>query len=74
MTIKQQMELAERLKKEYPQGTEILLITMGEDIHRIPDNTKGVVKYVDDIGTIHCTFENGRNLGLIYGEDNFKKI
>ena len=38
------------------------------------DNTKGVVKYVDDIGTIHCTFENGRNLGLIYGEDNFKKI
>jgi hypothetical protein len=25
---------------------------------------------VDDIGTVHCNFENGRRLGLVPGEDH----
>lgn len=29
---------------------------------------------VDDIGTLHCTFDNGRTLGVIPGEDSFSVI
>ena len=36
--------------------------------------SKGTVLHVDDIGTIHCLFDNGRQLGLVAGEDYFHKI
>lgn len=58
----------------YPVGTRILLIQMGDDPNPIPPNTRGTVKYVDDIGTIHCNFDNGRTFGMIYGIDNFRKL
>ena len=62
------------LKEQYPPGTRIQLDHMGDDPHPIPDGTKGVVDLVDDIGTVHCTFDNGRQLGLCMGEDSFHKI
>ena len=55
--------MAERYKAEYPSGTRIMLLSMGEDMHRIDDNTRGTVLTVDDIGTLHCRFDNGRALG-----------
>ena len=71
---KRMHEVAESRKRRYPPGTRILLICMGEDIHRVPDNTRGTVKVVDDTGTLHCVFDNGRSLGLIPGEDSFRKL
>ena len=47
---------------------------MGDDRHPIAPGTRGTVKAVDDIGTVHCVFDNGRSLGLIPGEDSFHKI
>lgn len=47
---------------------------LGEDIHRVEDDTCGTVLAVDDIGTLHCHFDNGRSLGLIPGEDSFRKL
>lgn len=29
---------------------------------------------MDDIGTVHCVFNNGRTLGVISGVDDFHKI
>ena len=29
---------------------------------------------VDDIGTVHCSFDNGRQLGLVPGEDSFRTL
>ena len=51
-----------------------MLLSMGQDIHRVSDNTRGTVMAVDDIGTLHCQFDNGRSLGLIPGEDSFRKL
>lgn len=62
------------LKDTYPAGTRIMLDHMGNDPHPIPSGTQGTVKAVDDIGTIHCDFDNGRHLGLIPGEDSFHII
>ena len=43
---------ADRYKAEYPSGTRIMLLSMGQDIHRVSDNTRGTVMAVDDIGTL----------------------
>lgn len=62
------------LKEQYPPGTRIQLDHMGNDPNPIPAGTKGTVDFADDIGTVHCTFDNGRQLGLCMGEDSFHKI
>ena len=61
-------------KERYPPGTRIELIHMGDDPNPIPDGTRGTVTAVDDIGTVFCDFDNGRSLGLAYGEDSFRRL
>jgi hypothetical protein len=65
---------AKMYKEMYPNGTRIEVISMENDPRPITPGTKGTVDFVDSIGTIHCTFDNGRSLGLIPGEDLFRKI
>ena len=65
---------AERYKQDYPKGSRVLLLSMGNDPRPVEDNTRGTVMAVDDIGTVHCKFDNGRQLGLVPGEDSFRKL
>lgn len=65
---------AERQKREYPAGTRILLLHMGNDPCPVEDNMRGTVIAVDDIGTLHCRFDNGRQLGLVPGADSFRAL
>ena len=67
-------EFAGSMKRRYPEGTRIVLDRMGDDPRPIPPGTKGTVIHVDDIGTVHCSFDNGRQLGLVPGEDSFHKL
>lgn len=64
----------QRMKDNYPPGTRIMLVSMGDDPHPIESNTRGTVKAVDDIGTLHCVFDNGRSLGVVPGKDSFRKL
>ena len=64
----------DRLKNQYPSGTRIELLSSMNDIQPIESGSKGTVIAVDDIGTIHMRWDNGRGLGLIPGEDHFKII
>ena len=66
--------LVQRMKDQYPPGTRIQLDFMGDDPRPIAPGTKGTVRSVDDIGTMHCDFDNGRRLGLVPGEDTFHAI
>lgn len=65
---------AQRMKDNYPPGTRIMLLNMGDDPCPVEDNTRGTVRVVDDIGTLHCSFDNGRSLGIVPGEDSFRKL
>ena len=47
---------------------------MGNDPRPVEGGTRATVDHVDDIGTIHCRFDNGSYLGLISGEDIFRKL
>ena len=64
----------EMCKNMYPKGTRIELIHMDDPYNPIEPGTKGTVEYVDDMGTIHMKWDNGRTLGLVAGEDSFKVI
>lgn len=61
-------------KASYPPGTRIELLHMRDPYAPIPPGTKGTVNLVDDAGTLHCTFDNGRILGVIPCEDSFRLI
>ena len=51
-----------------------MLLGMGDDPRPIESGTRGTVRFVDDMATIHCDFDNGRSLGLAYGEDRYRKL
>lgn len=61
------------IKKMYSKGTRVILKQM-EDDYAVPPLTKGTVDFVDDEGTIFVEWDNGSNLGLIYGIDDFEII
>lgn len=49
---------AQRYKETYPPGTRIMLLSMGNDPNPVESGTRGTVRVVDDIGTLHCDFDN----------------
>jgi len=61
------------LKARYKKGTKVELVRM-DDTQAPPVGTKGIVRSVDDIGTIHVDWENGSSLGIVYGEDSCRII
>lgn len=65
---------AKRLQIDYPKGTRIMLLQMGDDPNPVASGTRGTVDFVDDIGTVFVKFDNGRGIGLAYGEDSYRKL
>ena len=59
------------IKEQYPPGTRIRLNSMDDPYAPILPGTQGEVDFVDDIGTIHMKWDNGRTLGIVPGEDSF---
>ena len=66
--------MAQRMKDNYPPGTRIMLLSMGDDPRPVEDNTRGTVRGVDDMGTLHCDFDNGRELGIVPCEDSLRRL
>ena len=64
----------QRTKMLYPPGTRIVLGEMSDPYAPVPPGTRGTVNFVDDMGTIYPQWDNGRTLGLIFGEDSFRKL
>lgn len=67
-------EQVERIKLQYPVGTRLELLSMSDPYSPVPIGTQGEVTSVDDMGTLHMKWDNGRSLGLVVGEDSFKVI
>ena len=64
----------EVLRKRYPKGTRVELVSLEDPYARIPEGTKGTVDAVDDIGTIHVRWDNGSRLGVVPGVDTIRKV
>ena len=61
----------EKIRETYPAGTTIVLDRCRSNFMEPEDSMSGKVINVDDIGVVHCVFENGSRLGLIVGMDRF---
>ena len=65
----------EQLRKEYPTGVRVELVHMDDPYNtKLFPGSRGTVKCVDDMGTIHVRWDCGSSLGVVYGEDSCKII
>lgn len=61
------------LRKKYPTGTTVQLISM-DDEQAPPIGTIGEVMFVDDIGNVHVKWQNGSSLAVIPDVDEVRKL
>ena len=66
-------ETLRALRERYPKGTRVELVQM-DDSQAPPVGTKGIVRGVDDIGSIMVAWDNGCGLSVAYGEDICRKV
>lgn len=64
----------EQLRKTYPVGTKVQLISMRDEKYPVLPGTIGEVTGIDDAGSIHMKWENGSSLALIPEVDSFKVV
>lgn len=67
------LETLNILRSRFPKGVRVRLLRM-EDPQSPPAGTEGTVIWVDDIGTVHVSWDNGSTLGAVYGIDELEII
>ena len=67
-------EILKQLKEYYTAGTRVMLIRMSDPYTSLRNGDRGTVTMVDDIGTIHVNWDRGSMLGIVFGEDECRRI
>ena len=68
-------EELQRIREQYPEGARVELAKMNDPYRTdLVPGCKGTVRFVDDMGTIHVSWDIGSSLGVVYGEDACRRI
>jgi len=67
-------EQVDQLRKRYPKGTRIELISIVDPFTSLRSGDQGVVDYVDDAGQLSMIWDSGSHLSLIPNVDCFRKV
>ena len=67
-------KIVDAVKTAYPAGCTVVLDEMHDPFREMPAGLKGTVVAVDDIGTVHVSWENGSSLGVAYGVDRIHRV
>ena len=67
-------EEIESLRARYPQGSRVKLGVMRDPYDPVEPGTMGTLVSIDAVGTFHVNWDNGRTLGVVYGEDSFSVL
>lgn len=66
--------VVEGLRRRFPAGTRVELVRMNDPYSKLQPGDRGTVEFVDDVGTVFCSWDRGSCLGVVYGEDELIKI
>jgi hypothetical protein len=67
-------EAVERIRKQYPPGARVELVSMNDPYTNLKPGDRGTVELVDDIGTVFVRWDCGSRLGAAYGEDKIRLL
>jgi hypothetical protein len=67
-------EMLKQLKEYYKPGTRVMLIRMNDPYTNLREGDQGTVTMIDDVGTIHVSWDCGSTLGVVFGEDECRRI
>ena len=67
-------EMLKQLKEYYTARTRVILIRMSDPYTNLRQGDRGTVTMVDDIGTVHVNWDRGSTLGIVFGEDECRRI
>lgn len=67
-------ETVERVRKIYPSGSQVRLVSMDDPYSSLKPGDIGTVRFVDDTGTVFVNWDCGSSLGIVYDEDQIVKI
>ena len=56
------------------RGRRVRLISTTDQYTNLRTGDEGTVVLVDDIGTVHVSWDNGSSLGLVPREDNWQLL
>jgi hypothetical protein len=56
------------------EGKRIELISTTDPYTNLKPGDRGIVEFVDDMGTVFPKWDNGSGLGLVRGEDRYKIV
>ena len=68
-------ETVDRIRLAFPVGCRVELVHMSDPYNtKLHPGSRGTVRAVDSIGTIHVDWDCGSGLGVAYGEDSCRKV
>ena len=67
-------EMLKQLREYYTAGTRVMLVRMSDPYTNLRQGDQGTVTMVDDIGTVHVNWDRGSTLGIVFGEDECRRI
>ena len=69
-----QRKLVESMREQYPPGTRVEVISLCNEEEHLRPGMKGTVVGVDDQPALLVHWDNGSNLSLLIGQDQFRVI
>lgn len=64
----------ERMRKQYPPGTRVEVISLCNEEEHLKPGMKGTVVGVDDQPALLVNWDNGGSLSLLIGQDQFRVV
>ena len=64
----------EARRARYPAGCRVALVSTTDPYTTLVPGDLGTVDFLDSIGTIFVTWDNGSTLGMAFGEDEVRKV
>lgn len=58
----------------YRPGDRLRMVRCADPYRPVPAGTEGIVEFIDDMGTLHMRWDNGRTLGVCLEEDEVERI